>query len=265
MSAVLELTQVNVVRGGKNLLTNVNWTVQENDRWIVLGPNGAGKSTLLSIAAARLHPTSGMVDILDEILGAVDVFELRPRIGVTSASLANTIPENEKVRDVVLTASYGVSGRWNEEYDGFDTERAEELLRNWGIAPLADRAFGTLSDGEKKRTLIARALMTDPEMLLLDEPGAGMDIAGREDLVARLTELAHDHLAPATILVTHHLEEIPSGFTHALMLNQGKVVAAGPIEQTITAENLQKTYGMEFDLTVNSNGRFSAFAKPAAQ
>lgn len=260
MSAVLELTQVNVVRGDKNLLKNVNWSVQEGERWIVLGPNGAGKSTLLAIAGARLHPTSGMVDILDEILGAVDVFDLRTRIGVSSASLAHSIPEAEKVRDVVVTAAYAVSGRWREEYDDLDNERADELLSEWGVADLADRRFGSLSEGEKKRALIARALMIDPELLLLDEPGAGMDVAGREDLVSRLSSLADDSSAPATILVTHHLEEIPPGFTHVLMLREGQVIASGPIEQTITAENLEKTYGMTFDLSVTAHGRYSAFA-----
>ncbi len=260
MSAVLDLQQVTVVRGDKKLLDHVNWTVNDGEKWIVLGPNGAGKSTLLSIAGARLHPTSGSVDILDEILGAVDVFELRPRIGVSSAALTQTIPDTEKVADVVVTAAYAVTGRWNEEYDGLDAARASELLADWGIADLGQRRFGSLSDGEKKRTLIARALMTDPELLLLDEPGAGMDIAGREDLVARLTELATDDFAPATILVTHHLEEIPSGFTHALMLRDGRVVASGPIEQTITEENLRETYGMDFKLSKTENGRYSAFA-----
>lgn len=261
MSTVLDLVQVNVVRGGKHLLRNVNWTVKESEKWVVLGPNGAGKSTLLSIAGARLHPTSGMVDILDEILGAVDVFELRPRIGVSSATLANTIPHDETVRNVVVTAAYGVSGRWNEEYDAMDDAQADALLADWGVSDLADRKFGTLSEGERKRTLIARAMMTDPEMLLLDEPGAGMDIAGREDLVARLTELAEDKFAPATILVTHHLEEIPAGFTHVLMLRDGQVVASGPIDSTITEENLKRTYGVDFDLVKTDRGRFSAFAK----
>ncbi len=261
MSSVLELANVTVTRGTKNLIDGINWTVQEGERWVILGPNGAGKSTLLSIAGARLHPTRGEVDILDEILGAVDVFELRPRIGVSSASLANQIPANETVRDVVVTAAYGVQGRWNEEYDSMDEGQATQLLADWGVADLSDRPFGTLSDGERKRTLIARALMTDPELLLLDEPGAGMDIAGREDLVARLTELAEDIYAPATILVTHHLEEVPAGFTHALLLREGKIVAAGDIKETITEENLHKTYGMDLALTVTDNGRFSAFAR----
>lgn len=261
MASVLKLNRVTVSRGNKNILDTINWTVQDGERWVVLGPNGAGKTTLLSIAAARLHPTAGEVDILDEILGAVDVFELRPRIGISSAPVAAQIPANETVLNVVITAAYGVAGRWNEEYDSFDDNQGKALLNDWGIAHLADRTFGSLSEGEKKRALIARALMTDPEMLILDEPGAGMDIAGREDLVARLTNLALDPGAPATILVTHHLEEIPAGFTHALLLRDGKVVAAGPIEDTITTENVSATYGLDLDLTTHSNGRFSAFAR----
>lgn len=261
MASVLKLNRVTVSRGNKNILDTINWTVQDGERWVVLGPNGAGKTTLLSIAAARLHPTAGEVDILDEILGAVDVFELRPRIGISSAPVAAQIPANETVLNVVITAAYGVAGRWNEEYDSFDDNQGKALLDDWGIAHLADRTFGSLSEGEKKRALIARALMTDPEMLILDEPGAGMDIAGREDLVARLTNLALDPGAPATILVTHHLEEIPAGFTHALLLRDSKVVAAGPIEDTITTENVSATYGLDLDLTTHSNGRFSAFAR----
>lgn len=261
MSTVLNLENVNVIRGGHRILNNITWSVQEGERWVILGPNGAGKSTLLSVAAARLHPTDGTVEILDETLGAVDVFELRPRIGISSAASATQIPNHEKVADAVMTAAYAVSGRWKEQYESLDSLRATELLADWGVAELAERAFGSLSDGERKRTLIARALMTDPELLLLDEPGAGMDISGREDLVARLGALAADPYAPATVLITHHLEEIPAGFTHAMLLRQGRVVAAGPIAQTITEENLAHTYGMDLALGATATGRYSAFKR----
>lgn len=160
-----------------------------------------------------------------------------------------------------MTAAYAVSGRWKEEYDVMDDERATELLAEWGVDTLADRTFGSLSDGERKRALIARALMTDPELLLLDEPGAGMDISGREDLVERLTALAADPYAPATVLITHHLEEIPAGFTHALLIRDGGVVAAGPVLSTITEANLAATYDMDLALTVTSAGRYSAFKR----
>lgn len=244
MSDVLALADVSVVRSGKALLDGVNWEVEEGERWVVLGPNGAGKTTLLQIASARMHPTSGVAGILEEVLGAVDVFELRPRIGLASASIAERIPASEVVRDVVVTASYGIVGRWRESYDELDYARAIELLETLGADHLADRRYGTLSEGERKRVQIARALMTDPELLLLDEPAAGLDLGGREDLLARLSTLAQDTEAPALVLVTHHVEEIPPGFTDVLLLRDGAVVAAGPIEATLTAANLTATFGM---------------------
>ena len=260
MSSVLEVADVSVVRGAKTLLDSVNWTVQDGERWVILGPNGAGKSTLLSIAAARLHPTTGMVDILDEILGAVDVFELRPRIGLSSAPLAGQIPHAETVGDVILTAAYGVTGRWREEYDDADVQRAEDLLATWGLTELRERSYGTLSEGERKRVLIARALRTDPELLLLDEPAAGLDVGGREKLVQRLDELARDESAPAMVMVTHHLEEVPDGFTHALLLREGRVVAAGPVGRVMTQKNLSETFDMPLKL-VKVGDRYAAFAR----
>ncbi len=230
MAAVLEFAGVTVRKGRATLLDDIDWTVEEDERWVVLGPNGAGKTTLLQVASAQLHPTTGVAGILDEVLGTVDVFELRPRIGLTSAALAERIPRGESVRDLVVSASYGVVGRWREEYDDLDHERALQLLEELGVKGLADRTFGTLSEGERKRVQIARALMTDPELLLLDEPAAGLDLGGREDLVSTLSVLANDPDSPATVLVSHHVEEIPPGFTHALLLRGGKVVAAGPVD-----------------------------------
>jgi len=259
MSDVLDLSAVTVRRGTNVLLDQVDLAVASDERWVVLGPNGAGKSTLLSIASGRLFPTSGAVGILGERLGQVDVFELRPRIGLASTALAGSVPGTEKVRDVVVTAAYGVTGRWNEEYDPADEERAGELLALLGVAHLADRMFGTLSDGERKRTQIARALMTDPELLLLDEPAGGLDLGGREDLLRRLTALAGDPDAPTTVLVTHHVEEIPVGTTHALLLRQGAVVAAGPVETTLTSQNLSATFGLALEVTARG-GRFAARA-----
>jgi iron complex transport system ATP-binding protein len=222
--------------------------VQEGDRWVVLGPNGAGKTTLLQIAAALLHPTRGEAIVLGERLGAVDVFELRPRIGLSSAALADRLPPHERVADIVVTASYAVLGRWRERYDGLDLSRADDLLAALGVAHLRDRTFGTLSEGERKRVQIARALMTDPELMLLDEPAAGLDLGGREDLVRRLGEIAGDVEAPALVLVTHHVEEIPPGFTHVLLLRAGRVVAEGPLQTTLTAATLSETFGLPLRL-----------------
>jgi iron complex transport system ATP-binding protein len=252
MTDVLDLVDVSLVRDGKKLLSGITWRVAEGERWVVVGPNGAGKTTLLQIAAGNLHPSSGTATILGETLGRVDVFELRPRIGLTSAAVDQRIGRTAQVRDAVLTASYGQLGRWRERYDEMDTVRADDLLAWWGMEGFAERIYGTLSSGERKRTLIARALMTDPELLLLDEPAAGLDLAGREDLVRRLANHAADPNSPVTILVTHHVEEIPPGFTHVLMLRQGVVVAAGPVPLTLTAENLTACFNIP--LTVESSG-----------
>lgn len=258
--AVLQLRRVRVRRGATDILGPLDWTVRAGQRWIVMGPNGAGKSTLLQLAAARLHPTAGDVGVLDEVLGAVDVFELRPRIGLSSAQLAAQVPANETVQDAVVTAAYGITGTWRERYETEDRARALGLVATWGLSRLAHRAFGTLSDGERKRVLIARALMTDPELLLLDEPAAGLDLAGREDLVRQLTALATDEDAPALVLVTHHLEDVPPGFTHALLLRAGGVVAAGPIESTLTEEHLSAAFGTDLKVT-RTGGRYTAVAR----
>lgn len=260
MSAVLELAEVSVRRGQATLLDRISWVVRDGERWILLGGNGAGKTTLMQVAAAQIYPTSGAIGILGELVGTIDVFELRPRIGVSSAAVAERIPRQELVRDVVLSASYAVLGRWREEYDHVDHARADALLREVGVMHLADRTFGTLSEGERKRVQIARALMTDPELLLLDEPAAGLDLGGREDLVSTLSVLAYDPSSPATVLVSHHVEEIPPGFTHVLMLRNGGVVAQGPLASTLTAEALSATFGMPLILEEH-DGRYAARRK----
>jgi iron complex transport system ATP-binding protein len=259
MAAVVELAGVSIVRNGSTLINNIDWEVDESDRWVVIGPNGAGKTTLLQVISAQIHPSSGVAGLLGEVLGTVDVFELRPRIGLTSAALAERIPRGERVHDVVVSASYAVVGRWREEYDELDHERAAELLAQLRIDRLANRTFGTLSEGERKRVQIARALMTDPELLLLDEPAAGLDLAGRESLVTTLGELAQDQYAPASVLVTHHVEEIPNGITHAMLLKAGEIVAAGPLRDTLTADNLSKTFEVELSL-IEADGRWTARA-----
>ena len=242
MADVLDLDGVTIMRGGNALLDDVSWQVSEGERWVVLGANGAGKTTLLQVAAARLHPTKGKATILGQTLGSTDVFELRPRVGLASAALAERLPPDEKVRDVVLTAAYAIAGRWNERYEELDHGRSTDLLAAFGVAHLADRTFGTLSEGERKRVQLARSMMTDPELVLLDEPAAGLDLGSREMLVRDLAELATDPLSPVLILVTHHVEEIPPGFSHALLMRGGKVVAAGPIAEVLTDDNLTTTF-----------------------
>jgi iron complex transport system ATP-binding protein len=242
MGDVLDLVEATVVRDGSTLLDEVTWSVDEGERWVVLGPNGAGKTTLMQLAAARMHPTKGRVGILGEWLGRVDVFELRPRIGLTSAALAESFPLGELVRDVVLTAAYAIAGRWREQYEDLDRGRSNDLLAAFGVEHLADRAFGSLSEGERKRVQLARSMMTDPELVILDEPAAGLDLGGREILVRDLGELAGDPRSPVLVLVTHHLEEIPPGFTHVLLLREAKVVAAGKIDEVLTESHLTRTF-----------------------
>lgn len=259
--AVVHMSHVTFRRGTNVLLEDVSWLVEEGQRWIVMGPNGAGKSTMINIAAARAHPSSGNVGILGEVLGAVDVFDLRPAIGLSSTLLAEQVPGGETVRNLVVTAAYGVTGRWREQYETQDLERADQLLARWGIAGYADRRFRTLSEGERKRALIARAMMTDPELLILDEPGAGLDLAGRETLVRSLAQLAADPMSPTQVLVTHHVEEVPPNFTHALVLREGQVISAGPIETALTEETLSEAFRLPLNVSRNAQGRFTAFAR----
>jgi len=259
MVNVLQFTDVSVVRGGTSILDSVNWSVDDDQRWVILGPNGAGKTTLLQIAAAFMHPSSGTAEVLEEALGGTDLFELRPRIGFASTAMARKVPATEKVLDVVMTAAYSVTGRWNEEYEDIDERRAQRVLGEWKLDHLAARKFGTLSDGEQKRVQIARSVMTDPEILLLDEPAASLDLGAREALLQLLSGYASEDHSPAIIMVTHHVEEIPRGFTHVLLLRDGGIVAAGPLGEALTAESLSETFGLNIELA-ETDGRFTARA-----
>jgi len=260
MTTVLRFSDVSYVRDRRPILSGVDWEVDDAQRWVILGPNGAGKTTLLRLATANDYPTSGRVEVLDATLGRVDVFELRNRIGFASSASARRIPASETVRNVVLTAAYGVEGRWNEQYDSLDERQADRILGEWDLRDFAEHRFGTLSDGERKRAMIARAVMTDPEMLLLDEPSASLDLGARERLLQLLSGYAQSPSSPAMIMVTHHVEEIPPGFTHVLLLREGRVQAAGPIEETLTAEALGATFGMDFELS-RHEGRYAATAR----
>jgi iron complex transport system ATP-binding protein len=231
-SSVLTLNDVAVRRGDRLILGPINFSISQGERWVVLGPNGAGKSTLLQILATKIFPTQGSVFVLDKQMGKVDLFELRTRIGLCGSVIAEDIPHDETVKDVVLTAAYAILGRWNESYDLWDESRAMALLTNFGVRELGDRLYGT---------------------------AAGLDLGGREDLLRRFANFAADPLAPATILVTHHIEEIPVGTTHALLIKDGLVAVSGPIEQVITSEHVSAVFGTSITVTPES-GRFFARA-----
>ncbi|PQZ60656.1 MULTISPECIES: ABC transporter ATP-binding protein [unclassified Microbacterium] len=259
MPSALEFTDVVVRREGRNIIDHVTWEVDDDQRWVILGPNGAGKTTLLQLADTLMHPTAGTVTVLGETLGRTDVFEVRPRIGFASSAMAKRVPRDETVLNTVLTAAYSVLGRWNENYEDIDERRALRVLGDWRLDHLAERTFGTLSDGEQKRVQIARAVMTDPELLLLDEPTASLDLGSREELLALLSGYASSPTTPAMLMVTHHVEEIPVGFTHVMLIRDGSVVAAGPIAETLTAEALTDTFGMPIVLS-SEDGRYAARA-----
>lgn len=258
-ATVLQMSGVGVAREGSWLLAGIDWTVRDGERWVVLGANGAGKTTLLQLAGAALFPTRGTVELLGERFGAADLAELRTRVGLTSSALADRVPPQERAVDLVVTAAYGVLGRWRERYDDDDIERAVDLLGRVGLREFTDRRFGSLSEGERKRVLLARALMTDPELLLLDEPAAGLDLGAREALLHLLARLAVDTGEPPSVLVTHHVEEVPIGTSHALLLARGRVVAAGPVREVLTGELLGRTFGLPLAVD-ERDGRFSARA-----
>lgn len=239
---LIDFRGVELRRGGNTLVGPVDWQVELDERWVIIGPNGAGKTSLVRMAAAEEFPSKGAAFLMGERIGKTDMRDLRAAIGMSSAAVQHRIPDNEVVQDLVISAGYAVLGRWREKYENMDFDRGLDILDQVGAHHLAERTWGTLSEGERKRVILARALMSDPELLILDEPTAGMDLGGREDLVGYLGDLALDADAPAIVMITHHVEEIPYGFTHAMILDEGKVIAKGLINSVMTSKNLSEAF-----------------------
>jgi iron complex transport system ATP-binding protein len=236
------LQDVTVRRDGVPVLDRIDWQVADGDRWVILGPNGSGKTTMLGVAGVRVWPTSGRVEVLGERLGQIDVRTLRPRVALVSGAVTRQLRADVTARDVVASGRYGALETWWHTYSAADWEKADRLLAQGGVGEIAGRSFGVISEGERQQVLLARALMSDPELLLLDEPFAGLDLGARERLLIRLHSLASDEASPPVVLVTHHCEEIPPGFTHAGLVRAGSIIAAGPLGQVITSKNVSACF-----------------------
>jgi iron complex transport system ATP-binding protein len=259
MSQVLRFSSASLVREGRTVLDSIDWEVTSDQRWVVLGANGAGKTSLLELASGWELPSSGSVVVLGDDLASADLEELRPRVGLASPGMFKRIPGSESVSDSVVTAAYAAAERRGEVFDEIDIRRARRVLAEWRLDGLIERAVKSLSEGESKRLQIARSIMTDPELLLLDEPSAGLDLGSREEILLMLSSFAGNPSAPAIVLVTHHVEEIPRGFTHALLLRGGAVAAAGEIGNVVTSQNLSDAFGLRVSVSLE-NGRFFAQA-----
>ncbi len=256
-SPVLQCVDISLVIDDTTILSGIDWTVRAPERWVVLGANGAGKTSLLRIVSLYQHPSSGTVDVLGRRLGRTDVRTLRERIAFSSPALAAKLEPTMTAVEVVMTARYAALAPWWHQYTDADRARAHTLLAEWRCDALAQHRFPTLSAGERQRVLLARVLMNEPGVVLLDEPTAGLDIGGREELVADLAKWARDPTRPAMVLVTHHLEEIPPAFTHALVLKGGRTLANGPLAEVVNRETLSEAY--DLDLIVEErDGRYTA-------
>ena len=257
MSSALLCSHITLEIDGTCILDDVTWEIRAGERWVVLGPNGAGKTTLLRIAALYQHPTRGTVEVLGQRLGRTDVRTLRERIAFSSPALAARLEPSMTATQVVMTARYAALAPWWHQYTDEDRARAVTLLARFGCEALADHKLPTLSAGERQRVLLARTLMTDPALVLFDEPTAGLDVGGREELIADLTNWANDKTGPPLVLVTHHVEEIPPSFTHALVLKEGKVAASGELQTTVTSEVLSNAFSLPLQVEARK-GRFTA-------
>ena len=227
------------------VLTDVSWEVAAGEQWAVLGPNGAGKSTLIDVAAGMRHPSRGVVSILGETVGRVDLRTLREHIGHVDVKTEEAFSPRRTALEVVLTGVTGTIQVLGERIGGAELERAASLLAQFGCANVARHSFAACSQGERRRVLLARALMRRPPLLLLDEPADGLDLPSREALLAAVASLAADPPAPAVVTVTHHLEELPVTTTHALLLSGGRVVARGAAPDVLADEPLSSCFGVQ--------------------
>lgn len=252
VSIIAKLNDVSVNRGKTQILSNINWQMRSSEKWAVLGPNGAGKTTFLQLLSGYIFPASGSAEVLGETFGISDITEIRSRIGLATINMLNRIGFDETVHDAVISAVHGVTGVGLERYAELDEERAYSLMQEWSLLEFSKKRIANISDGERKRLLIARALMPNPELLLLDEPTAALDLGSRESLLNKLQNLCLKPDAPAIVMVTHHVEEIPAGITHVLLLRSGKAIASGPIDQVISSVTLSATYGVP--VVVHRNG-----------
>ncbi len=256
----VHLEGVAVVRDGNALLDDISWDVRSGERWVLLGPNGSGKTTLLRVAGSILWPTRGTVEILGDRLGRVDMRVLRQRIAMVSASVARALRPTLSALDVVLTGRHAALETWWNEYSDDDRAQADRLLQEAGFggAVFDERPFGLLSEGERQQVLLARALMGSPELVLMDEPAAGLDLGARERLVKRLAALAEDPSVPPLVLVTHHVEEIPPGITHAALLQRGRLLISGPIDEVLTSASVSQCFGVSVTVARTPEGRWTA-------
>ena len=263
-SDIVTLAGVRLLRAGKTILDGIDWRVRLGERWVVLGPNGSGKTSLCQIVSLYLHPSAGSVSVLGGELGRVEIRALRLRIGVTSAALAAMMQPRLTAEQIVIAGKHAALAHWWHAYDETDWMQARRSLERVGCLDHSGQRFGTLSSGERQRVLLARALMADVELLVLDEPAAGLDLTGREHLIQTLARLARDQTAPALIVATHHVDEIPPGFTHALLLASGRIAAAGPIEQMLTSERLSSCFRVALEVE-HRHGRWRAWSTGIAQ
>ncbi len=254
----LALRGVGLTRDGRDLLDGIDWCVDPAQRWVLLGANGSGKTSLVRIASLYEHPSRGSVEVLGERLGSTDVRRLRRRVALVSPALVDMVRPQLRAEEVVVCAKFAALEPWWHQYEVADHDRARRLLDEQGVGFAAERPFGSLSSGERQRVLLARALMSEPGLVLLDEPTSGLDLGGREELVERLDELALTPSAAPMVMVTHHVEEIPPAFTHLLALRDGRVLGSGPIDEVLDGELLSECFAMSLQLERHDDGRWSA-------